>query len=126
MQLKATGIDHLNLNVKNLNKSVQFYKDLFGFEILKEQPEQNSKIIGNDKIKLCLYEDEEFSGYRESGFNHFGFHVGNFGEVINKCRDFGVKINYGGTVEWEKSESVYIEDPDGYEIELSRVFGGGL
>jgi hypothetical protein len=29
-------------------------------------------------------------------------------------------------VAWQKSRSIYIKDPNGYEIELSEVWGGGL
>ncbi len=54
-QLKALTIDHLNLNVKNLKESVEFYENLFGFELKKDQPSQKSQIIGSDTIKLCLY-----------------------------------------------------------------------
>ena len=37
-----------------------------------------------------------------------------------------IKIFYGGPLNWEKSTSIYIQDPNGYEIELSKVFGGGI
>jgi hypothetical protein len=37
-----------------------------------------------------------------------------------------IEIFYGGPIEWEKSASIYISDPNGYEIELSKVFGGGI
>ena len=126
MSLKASGIDHVNIDVKSLKETIEFYNKLFGFVVLKEQPEHNSKIIGNEKIKMCIYEDPDFNGYVESGFNHFGFHIENFNEIISKCKENGVTINYGGAIGWEKSESIYITDPNGYEIELSRVFGGGL
>jgi lactoylglutathione lyase len=59
--LKAKSIDHVNMRVKNLEQSVEFYKNLFGFEIKQEETPNKldapSKIIGNDAIKLCLYED---------------------------------------------------------------------
>ena len=58
--LKATSIDHVNMKVKNLKQSVEFYKNLFGFKIKQEENVNKldvpSKIIGNDAIKLCLYE----------------------------------------------------------------------
>jgi lactoylglutathione lyase len=47
------------MTVKNLEESVEFYKNLFGFEVKKEQPDYKSKIIGNDQVKLCLYEDTQ-------------------------------------------------------------------
>ena len=122
--LKATSMDHVNMTVKNLQKSVEFYKKLFGFEVKKEQPEEDSKIIGNDNIKLCLYEDPQMSP--EGGIAHFGFNIENFEDIIEKCNSLGVEVLYDGPVKFEKSRSVYIKDPSGYSIELSEVPGGGL
>lgn len=122
--LKVSSIDHINMSVKNLAQSVEFYKNLFGFEIKKEQPEEKSKIIGDDNVKLCLYEDSEMKP--EGAIAHFGFHVENFDEIIKICTSLGVKIYYDGPVQFEKSRSIYISDPNGYDIELSEVFGGGL
>ena len=127
--LKATSMDHVNMNVKNLTQSVEFYKNLFGFEIRKDDNSPNkldvpSKIIGNNSIKLCLYEDPLAStGGRIA---HFGFHIVNFDQIMNKCKELNVEVLYGGPVEFEKSRSVYIKDPSGYDIELSEVSGGGL
>ncbi|CAD6522285.1 Glyoxalase/bleomycin resistance protein/dioxygenase [metagenome] len=122
--LNATSMDHVNMIVKNLDESVEFYKNLFGFEVKKEQPEDKSKIIGNSNIKLCLYEDPQMKP--EGGIAHFGFHVENFDEIMDICKSLGVKIYYDGPVQFEKSRSVYISDPSGYDIELSEVIGGGL
>ena len=126
--LKATSIDHVNMKVKDLGKSVEFYKNLFGFEIKQEENPNKmdapSKIIGNDAIKLCMYEVPDMSP--EGGIAHFGFNITNFNEVIEKCKELGVEILYGGIVDWDKSKSVYIVDPSGYELELGEVPGGGL
>ena len=126
--LKATSIDHVNMKVKDLEKSVEFYKNLFGFEIKQEENPNKidapSKIIGNDSIKLCMYEIPDMSP--EGGIAHFGFNIANFNEVITRCKDLGVEVLYGGIVDWDKSKSVYIVDPSGYEIELGEIPGGGL
>ena len=126
--LKATSIDHVNMKVKDLEKSVEFYKNLFGFEIKQEENPNKidapSKIIGNDSIKLCMYEVPDMSP--EGGIAHFGFNIANFNEVITKCKELGVEVLYGGIVDWDKSKSVYIVDPSGYEIELGEIPGGGL
>jgi len=53
---------------------------------------------------------------------------------ITAIRDTVTKKKYAGQLEmflnpdydWEKSKSVYIVDPSGYEIELSEISGGGL
>ncbi len=126
--LEATSIDHVNMKVKDLEQSVKFYKNLFGFEIKQEENANKldapSKIIGNDAIKLCLYQVPDMSP--AGGIAHFGFNVTNFNEIIEKCKELGIEILYGGTVDWEKSKSVYIVDPSGYELELGEVSGGGL
>jgi len=126
MKLQTSGIDHLNLEVVNLGETVEFYSNLFGFEVLKDQPKEESKIIGNDKVKLCLYESSDFKGYEKKGFYHFGLHIENFADVMQKCTEMNVEVYYGGPLQWEKSRSIYIKDPNGYEIELSETFGGGL
>ena len=123
--VRAGSIDHVNMSVRDLDKSVAFYSKIFGFTVKKDQPDMRSKIIGNDRIKLCLYEDPEI--HVEAGLNHFGFHVDNFDEVIRICIDHGVPVLYGGAVDWEeKTKSVYVTDPTGYTIELSNTPGGGL
>ena len=127
--LKAVSMDHVNMNVLNLEQSVKFYKNLFGFEIRKENNSPNkldtaSKIVGNDSIKLCLYEDPQMSPI--GGIAHFGFHIENFDQIMEKCKEHNVEVLYGGPVEFEKSRSIYIKDPNGYDIELSEISGGGL
>lgn len=127
-RLRATSIDHVNMKVKNLNESVRFYHDLFGFEVKQEENPNKidvpSKIIGNESIKLCMYEVPDMSP--EGGIAHFGFNIENYEEVLEKCKDMKIEILYGGPIDWEKSQSVYIADPNGYELELSKVLGGGL
>ncbi len=126
MQLITDGIDHLNLEVINLKETVSFHKEIFGFEVKKEQPDEDSQIIGNDKVKLCFYENKNMQKYVKKGFAHSGLHIQNFEDVIKKCEGMGLEIYYGGKLDWENSSSIYIQDPNGYEIELSGNFGGGL
>ena len=126
--LNAKSIDHVNMKVKNLIQSVEFYKNLFGFEIKQEENPNKldapSKIIGNNTIKLCMYEVPTMSP--EGGIVHFGFNIENFDQVIEKCKELNVEILYDGIIDWEKSKSIYIVDPNGYEIELGQIAGGGL
>ena len=124
MDLKAVSVDHINMSVKNLEESVSFYSKLFGFTVRKDQGNMGSKIIGNDHIKLCMYEHPEMSP--EGGISHFGFFIENFGDIIKKCKELGVEVLYEGEVPWEKSNSIYIRDPSGYVVELSQKEGGGI
>ena len=126
MILKTTGIDHLNLTVINLEKSCAFWKELLGFEALEEIPEQQGRIIGNSNTLLALYEDPNVKCYKKKGFNHISFHIENFSDIEQKCKEMNLNIEYGGVLKWSKSRSIYINDPNGYEIEFSEIWGGGL
>jgi catechol 2,3-dioxygenase-like lactoylglutathione lyase family enzyme len=125
--LRVNAIDHINMSVKDLQASVQFYKDVFGFEIKEDQSKDNSYIIGNENVKLCMYEDKELK--MKEGLNHFGFYIENFDEIVAKCKEMNIPVSYGGAIEWRNashSKSIYITDPSGYVIELSNIHGGGL
>ncbi len=124
--ITVKGIDHLNLTVRNLDETIAFYRKVFGFGVLKRMPGQRGAIIGNEAVKLCIYEDENFRRASKEGFNHFGLNVENFDEVECRLRALGVPILYGGVVHWEQSRSLYIRDPNGYEIEISEKWGGAV
>ena len=68
----------------------------------------------------------DLGNIKKKGYHHFGLHVENFDDIISKCTEMGITIFYGGPLNWEKSTSIYIQDPNSYEIELSKVFGGGI
>lgn len=130
--IELTRIDHINMRVKDLEESKAFYGALFGFEP-KEGGVRNGRkwvILGKPGLAyLCLYEvGEAARAQQELQINHFGFHVeaGDFGALAEKLAAKGVKVNYGGAVASGASRSIYIEDPSGYEIELSEKIGGGL
>lgn len=128
--IKLARIDHINMQVRNVARSKNFYESLFGFA-LKESGSAQGKpwaILGvSDKAYLCLYESDKAHRANEGILiNHFGFHVKNFREIEASLKEKKIKINYGGVIQNGKSRSIYIEDPDGYEIELSETIGGGL
>jgi lactoylglutathione lyase len=137
--LNFKGFDHININVNNLDKMVQFYQNVFGFEVKEEEiyyspkykKEIKYKIIGKSNIGLlALYENgEHFS--KQQNINHIGFYIDNFSEdQAKELNQMGIKVEYldelGGIVDYEKSKSIYIYDPEGNSIEITSVFGGGL
>lgn len=126
MKLQTSGIDHVNLQVRDLDESCKFWHDLLGFDVLEDMPSQRGRIIGSSKAKLALYENPNLCSDHEDGFSHVSFHIENFDEIEKHCAKLGIEIKYNGTVQWPKSRSVYISDPNGYEVELAEKWGGGL
>ena len=129
--LHISGVDHLNLTVNNLNETADFYQKVFGFEEVESGLGSSGrpfKIIGKEgALFLCIYEDEEEFNKDDHGrLGHLGLHSSNFDSDVERLKELGLEILYGGIVEYPRSRSVYIEDPNGMEIEISSKFGGDL
>ncbi len=123
--IKINGIDHLNITVSNLDKSLMFYKNLFGFKTYQQEIYNNTTpfaLIGlPNKLFLCLYQGEHQGKGR---INHIGINILEFEKTIKTLKCLNIDIKYGGEVTYPRSRSLYIADPDGNEIELSEKFGG--
>lgn len=123
-------IDHINMRVKKLAESIEFYRQNFGFEVKEDRANDDEPwvIIGLPRIAyLCLYEHTDKQIQEDAlKINHFGLVLEDFDKALDALKANGVEIMYGHPVQWPKSRSIYIRDPSGYEIELAEKVGGGL
>ena len=128
--LQATGFDHINMNVKDINETTQFYVNHFGFKVLEEGKSSSGldfKIIGiPSKLSLAIYPSDNILNQDKQNINHIGIHLDNFSEALKYLDTHNIPYEYGGYVEYDNSRSIYIVDPNGYEIELSEKFSGNL
>ncbi|MBK9107280.1 MAG: VOC family protein [Saprospiraceae bacterium] len=116
-KIKITGIDHIKMGVINIEETYKFYKNLFDFNLL-EGDLDSFCIIGNDQVKICLHHEDPPTIY------HFGFHVENYEEIPAICE--AEKTFCSSESKWEHSNSYYLNEPNGYEVELSKFWGGGI
>jgi lactoylglutathione lyase len=121
--IKASSIDHVHFFVSNLDRTLQYYNELFGFKVYEGSLDEGFMIIGNKDIKLYLMENPKIENFHSGGFYHFGFHVLDYDDVKKLLQESNVHFTES---EWEYSRSLYIKDPDAYTIELSEKKGGGL
>jgi catechol 2,3-dioxygenase-like lactoylglutathione lyase family enzyme len=121
-KLEYNGIDHLNINVKNLKKSKEFYHGLFDAKVREEGKNDYGEFalleFRNGQV-IALYQ-KDF----ENRLNHFGIHIKNFNQAQQIIDQLKVKNVYNDYIVYPESRSIYIEDPDGYQIELSERFAG--
>ena len=83
---------------------------------------------------LILYETDEASVSNDMRIVHFGFALKeriSMDEIVRKVVAAGIetKKKEDGqhyVVDYEHSSSIYLVDPDGYELDVSIKFGGGL
>ncbi len=132
--IQVNGIDHINVSVSNLARSLRFYTETFGLELKEDgrSAERPFAIVGRPGVAyLALHESKDAGPAAHPAINHWGFAVGDLEPVLDRLETGGVKIQFTdeyprGVIEYPRSRSVYVEDPDGHQIELAEVFGGGL
>lgn len=129
------GLLHVNLNVSNLARSLQFYMDGLGFTMISEaketvtfgsSPETLHQAIltvpSTHTILALTYAASLPVG--PGGLNHLGLIVNDDEDVIELVKRVttlgGTVQKQGRRAEGGKSETfAYVRDPDGYVIELS-------
>jgi catechol 2,3-dioxygenase len=123
MQVKELG--HIVLYVRDLERSRRFYGEVLGWKEVASLGGQGAVFSsGRTHHELLLLEVGPNAtpvppGPRV-GMYHFGLKVGETDEelrqVLEELTRAGVKVN--GAADHTVTHSLYIEDPDGNEIEL--------
>jgi catechol 2,3-dioxygenase-like lactoylglutathione lyase family enzyme len=127
--MKIKNIDHLNLTVRDLEESVTWYGNLFGFEVVERGVRPDDvpwAIVRVNDTMLCLYErpemkasydwqDKSISRHR---INHFAFRIEDPAAWRKLIEYHKIPLKYGGEDRFPHSTSWYILDPSGHEIEV--------
>ncbi len=112
------SVNHIGITVSNLNNSINFYKELFDFEIADKSTEGQVFLKMGD-IVLCLY---EVGGYKnqEGIKNRICFYVDeeDFDDALDELEESEIEIVYGPE-NLRNGRSVVFLDPDRNQIELS-------
>ncbi len=119
---------HTMIRVGNLEKSINFYTEVLGMKLLRQKDYPDGKFT----LAFVGYGDEQNNTVIEmthnwdtdtydlgAGFGHLAIEVNDVYEAAEKIRAHGGKIirepgpmNAGTTI------IAFVEDPDGYQIEL--------
>jgi len=131
--LTVTALDHFVLRVRDLERSIGFYRDVLGLpiECLDEyragtRPFVSARVGGQliDLVPDPSYDPE--AGMRSGGFLHLCVRVRGSLErdVLPRVRNGAVEvienapmIRLGAT---GYGSSIYVRDPDGYVVELKE------
>ena len=128
MQIKDLG--HLVLYVRDLERSVAFYRDVLGFTPISPEPPLGfpaaafRSASGRTHHELLLIEvgpdAQPQPAGRRLGLYHFGLKVGDSDEELREAlaRLHEADVTVTGASDHTVTHSLYILDPDGNEIEL--------
>ena len=119
---------HVMLRVNDLDKSINFYQNIFDLKLLRKNDNQEYKYTlaflgyGNEDSHTVIeltYNWGESNYQLGTAFGHLAFGVENIQDAVNKAREYGVKVTREpGPVLGGSTIIAFIEDPNGYKIEL--------
>jgi catechol 2,3-dioxygenase len=118
--IETEGLTHLHLFVADLDRSLRFYRDVFGLEeMFRDGPKMVFLRPPNSSDTITLNEVPEKAG-RTGGVEHFGFRLVDKSQLDRAVEE--VERAGGRLVERGEhapgSRYAYVADPDGYMIEL--------
>jgi catechol 2,3-dioxygenase-like lactoylglutathione lyase family enzyme len=117
--IKTLGLTHLALTVSDLERSFQFYHDVFGMLAVYREPHFLQAQTPGARDVLVLEEGTENVG-RSGGIKHFGFRLTDARDIdraVKAIERAGGKIKHRG--EFCPGEPyIFFTDPDGYEVEV--------
>ncbi|MGB5396465.1 MAG: lactoylglutathione lyase [Gammaproteobacteria bacterium] len=119
---------HTMIRVGNLQKSIQFYTEILGMKLLR----QKDYPAGKFSLAFVGYGDEKNNSVIEltynwdtdhydlgNGFGHLAIEVDDVYAAAEKIRSGGGKIiREAGPMNAGTTIIAFVEDPDGYQIEL--------
>jgi lactoylglutathione lyase len=121
---------HTMLRVGDLQRSIDFYTKVIGMELLRttERPEQKYSLAfvafgggnSNGEAEIELTYNHGVSEYDlGSAYGHIALGVDSVGDTCERIRAAGGRITREpGPVKGGKTVIAFVEDPDGYKIEL--------
>jgi len=126
--IKLDGINHFALNVRNMDRAVEFYTGILGFPVItRTETRAGLKHVEVDagNVAIALFESPELDltaaqkTMTEDGYLHFAFAApyDRYDAILQALKESGVKMD-GEPRDWGNGVSIYFPDPDGHQIEI--------
>ena len=114
-------VNHIGMNVPNLDETVAFYTKTMGFpEAFRVNDEKGQpRLVYVQVSKNTFFEIQPGPG-RPAAINHVGIHVENMAAATKMFKDRGVNI---GEIRTSDTKAILnnITDPNGLRIELAEL-----
>jgi Glyoxalase/Bleomycin resistance protein/Dioxygenase superfamily len=104
-----TGIDHVSILVSNLQRSVEFYRNLFGLSVLSEDKGHGIVRLGREHVIISLRTEAP-----TGTVDHFGVKVEGFSK--ESVTHSLAKLGLAPQENWQYG--FYVKDPDGVNVQF--------
>ena len=122
MQVKK--LLHTRMRVSDMDQTIRFYTEILGLEVLERKTSPRGshlaflKVPHSDElIELCSFPPSGPVKVQED-LVHLAFQVESLDDTIRALTAKGIRITDGPTASSAGSRFIFIDAPDGYEIEL--------
>jgi catechol 2,3-dioxygenase-like lactoylglutathione lyase family enzyme len=112
INFKTANIDHVSVQVGNLQRSIDFYQKMFGFTVVSQAEEGGTKIVrlGNARMLVSLN-----TAGLPGRVDHFAIGIPRFTrESIT-----GYLMQHGATPLQGDLAGLHVKDPDGVNVQIS-------
>ena len=114
-------IDHVGLNVRDLITSAEFYRRLFGFEVVHKRTTR--WMIGADSIRIGLFQRPSSvpicSIDNAIAITHVAFRTDATGFAAAQAELQKLGVAFDPPEDTAIAYSLFILDPDGHQIEIT-------
>jgi catechol 2,3-dioxygenase-like lactoylglutathione lyase family enzyme len=123
--MRLKGLDHVGLKVRDMEKTLDFYKRL-GFTLLRTSGPHADGVrsavlqVGSQEVNVFSHPDfGSPSTESPTGMDHFCLLVesASIQDVVEHLRAAGIEIARGPVVRRDGT-AVFVHDPDGVRVEL--------
>ena len=129
MSLPVTTLKaHVALNVKNVDRSIDFYRQLFGIEPIRIRPGYAKFDVQNPPLNISLNESAAFG---PGALSHLGIQVSSTEEVLavrRQWRETGLvtRDEMQTNCCFAMQDKTWVQDPDGNQWEVFVVLQNNL
>ncbi|HBA60895.1 MAG TPA: glyoxalase [Elusimicrobia bacterium] len=109
------------IGVKDLEKSIKFYKEILGLPVCKRfsaGPKMEICFMGEGETKVELVCGSDYKAKNDAKAVSLGFEVKSVEETIAFIKEKGLKVDDGPYQPNPHIKFFYIKDPDGISIRL--------
>lgn len=122
--IRISRLGHLVLRVRNLERSLRFYRDVLGLTVVSQKPSMAFfRIDETNHHDLAIMEVGEAAASpspQDVGMYHFALKIGEDIDELKKAITWleQNQVRLVGRSDHGVAKSLYLLDPDGNEIEL--------